>query len=378
MDDEDIGEINQQPVATYTLDPKYILNSRYTIERLIENVERKMLEIAVNSVIVKINNDTDFSSLVRSGFIPHGIVFSDNNTNPAMFIAHFLEELTEEEEELWFGDTVETSRRYLKKVNYIHYGKYVYANLKGWQEHAMKKALSFPLLLFFPDQLYASKRPVTDMSQFRQVTSALYERSSLRDSPAGPYFKEISIQGSTHFAIPVTRYSDGMSKGLFHDIYDENLHCGTFFYFEPESTTYLTFNTVRIYRNKYDAVQEILPNMYRNKLPSSRRNGACELAVFNAYFENRQSLPADMKMTINEYLQENKSTSTKRRYVGAISGLYAIEDKYDQDLCHYAREAGIDIIILTDMIGSHQIVVEVLDTRSRQISMSNLVFPSSK
>ncbi len=54
--------------------------------------------------------------------------------------------------------------------------------------------------------------------------------------------------------------------------------------------------------------------------------------------------------------------------------MYAEEDDLDQVLCRLGSLLGIDIIVLTNMIGSNQIVTEVLDTRERDVSMSSLIF----
>jgi hypothetical protein len=61
-------------------------------------------------------------------------------------------------------------------------------------------------------------------------------------------------------------------------------------------------------------------------------------------------------------------------YSGMILGLYAQEDNFDQPLCILGKEIGYDIIILTRMVGAKQIVIEVLDTRSREESLQNLIF----
>lgn len=63
-------------------------------------------------------------------------------------------------------------------------------------------------------------------------------------------------------------------------------------------------------------------------------------------------------------------------YIGVCSNteLYAKEDEYDQALCLLGKALDVDLIVLKYMIGSHQVVTEVLDTRSRDVSFQNLVF----
>ncbi len=69
----------------------------------------------------------------------------------------------------------------------------------------------------------------------------------------------------------------------------------------------------------------------------------------------------------------------RRVYTGGVHGvkslgLYAAEDDLDQHLCNLGKLCNIDVIILTDMVGSHQIVTEVLDTRPRNVSFGSLKY----
>src|SRR5438132_6936899 len=61
-------------------------------------------------------------------------------------------------------------------------------------------------------------------------------------------------------------------------------------------------------------------------------------------------------------------------YAGTYIGLYALEDKLDQPLCLLGREYNLDVIILRNMVGSHQVVTEVLDTRTREESFKSLIY----
>lgn len=54
--------------------------------------------------------------------------------------------------------------------------------------------------------------------------------------------------------------------------------------------------------------------------------------------------------------------------------LYAAEDYLDQPLCSMAAKAGYDIVILENMVGSFQVVTEVLDVRSRKDSFLSLIY----
>jgi hypothetical protein len=64
---------------------------------------------------------------------------------------------------------------------------------------------------------------------------------------------------------------------------------------------------------------------------------------------------------------------TNKKYYHTL-GMYAVEDPLDQVVCKFAKYLGFDTVILTNMIGSHQIVSEVLDTRLRAQSFNSLIF----
>ena len=63
-----------------------------------------------------------------------------------------------------------------------------------------------------------------------------------------------------------------------------------------------------------------------------------------------------------------------RHYAGQYLHLYAAEDELDQPLCILGRKHNIDIIILENMVGSHLIITEILDTRDRMDSFSSLLY----
>ena len=99
-------------------------------------------------------------------------------------------------------------------------------------------------------------------------------------------------------------------------------------------------------------------------------------------------LPKDLMLTPTEYISfitqnpniENPSiqsdiiSDNSKHYVGTILSLYALEDGFDQPLCELGRDKNLSIIILESMIGSHQVVTEVLDTRPREESFRSLVY----
>ena len=73
------------------------------------------------------------------------------------------------------------------------------------------------------------------MSLFRSPISRTISRAELVGN-------KVTIDGEVWSVIPVTRYAAGMSKGLYWDERPQDI-CGTFYYHEPESTTYLAYKT---------------------------------------------------------------------------------------------------------------------------------------
>ena len=90
--------------------------------------------------------------------------------------------------------------------------QFKYYTVEGMLERAKSNAYSFPLLLFYHNHVYhQSKRPKNNMALFETVDSQTIFHANL----------------SPH-SIPVTRYTEGMSQGLFHGINENNSWCGTF------------------------------------------------------------------------------------------------------------------------------------------------------
>lgn len=350
------------------------------VDDLIEQVEEYMIENTLNLVEVSVKGYHSVDALIRAGFMPG---FITDNTKEMyhnwvwMLIDHYIEGFNTSSTAFWFPD--------LSDINHLiggqDGGSYYYANIKGWIDFATRTSLSFPLLMYAKDQVYSDRRPKTDMLLFRQVTSAFY--TMISDVTSLP---RIVIGDSFRmYGLPVTRYAAGMSKGLYYT--DENTagskatdFCGTFSYIEPESTTYLTFNTYAIYRNKHEAVKHLIGPDALEKFANS---------TVDQYYNRPEEFPdLSLMMTPSEYvivkygddLKEYDvpfwlAAENRKHYVGRHLDLYAMEDVYDQPLCKAARDKKLDVVILTHMVGAFQIVSEILDTRDRHASFNNLTFP---
>ena len=376
-------EINFSDSVTGMTIPEIELDFLGDFSDLISQVERALLDKDINLITVGIKGNHTVDDLIKIGFLPTYIAdttASHDQDSTWALIDYYIEKFKPETINFWFKRTagIEALIGETKK------GWYFYANIKGWKDFASKTSTSFPLLMYAPDQVYKSKRPRTDMLMFRQATSAIYNQ--VQDS--GDY-KIIIGDNFKLKGLPVTRYAGGMSKGLYYSQETEEKFCGTFYYLEPESTTYLTFNSFLIFKNKYEAAKSLI---------GDEDNEFAE-PIIDRYYNQPDKFPhLDLMMTPSEYSDVHRirliefsdardkeyisklsehavKAGNRKHYVGKHLHLYALEDDYDQIICQAAREEGYDVIILTHMVGSFQLVTEILDTRDRLVSFSNLTYP---
>ena len=252
-----------------------------------------------------------------------------------------------------------------KEVNMTWY----FYKISYYQKEGAHYGGSPGLILYAPNLLYKSMRPITDMSMFRGPGSRTVSKNKIVNN-------KLMIDGIGWNAVPVTRYAAGMSKGLYYEGGNGNKYCGTFYYNEPQSNTLLVYNTSRTFFNKTQAMFQLLP--------AWRREGAQFISDHPKLRDHMEGfLPPDLRMTAQDYYEEYP-VDAKRRisgissdiplYLGKKLGLYALEDNFDQYICDAARALNVDIIILTHMVGSHQVVTEILDTRDRNDSFKSLVY----
>lgn len=207
------------------------------------------------------------------------------------------------------------------------------------------------------DRVYRqSRRAKTDMLMFKTLDTPMLDTND----PAFLY-------------LPVTRYApDAFGSLYFQDVEPEK-YCGTFYYLEPESSTFLRVpaNAVLEVTDKYEAGKFL------------------ELEDFDAiYFHTKINLKNDLMITPQEYADSIEESldltrvENKPFYGGGLKNEYgepnyANQDDLDQDICIAARAKGYVAIVLTRMVGKRQIVSEILDTRTREESFKNLVYPQS-
>lgn len=259
--------------------------------------------------------------------------------------------------------------------------RWSYKTIYDHKKNGIENADSLPLLMFAPEMTYkGSKRPFNDMSMFRSPASHRISRNDvIIDQNTIDVL--VTIDSKQYRAIPVTRYAAGMKRGLFNAEGGEKEYCGTFYYYEPESTTLLIYGTGHVSFNKYRAMLEIdannpiiytyYENLILNMYTGGLIPGDLMLTPLEAHDIYRKKYPME-----DDYWSSDKVAilPQDKHYAGEYLGLYAVEDKLDQPLCIACNKKGYDIIVLTNMPGSHQTVVEVLDTRSREESFKNLIY----
>lgn len=236
------------------------------------------------------------------------------------------------------------------------------------KQDAIESANSIKLMFPAPDLLYeGSKRPVTDMSLFRNSLSIKAKADNIIDG-------RITIDGQIWNIIPVTRYASGMSRGQFFKREAKEEIYGTFYYLEPESSTGLVYRTALKAFNKTDA-------MIKLGILNIKQPGVSDI-VTEAGLHIRGYYPRDLIMTPmqaselkrwryawEDDIQDSVDPAMLPQiphYAGDYLELYAEEDLFDQPLCIAAKAAGYDIIILESMVGGFQIVTEVLDARDER------------
>ena len=279
---------------------------------------------------------------------------------------------------------------HFNNLNTCRYWKY--CSLKYNKRKAIEKCDSFKLLTR-PELLYSkSKRPITNMKLFdhgltydsKDIISE--NNTSENNTSENNYIGTINISGILWNFIRVTRYAKGMSRGLYYGNSSINFYGGVFYYLEKESKVLLLFKTYKIYKNKYCAVLDLCPS----SINGSFRN----IPYFEDYFSGKSNLPDDLMMTAKEvwdYAKNGDSTikaglmnedkikhiPQEKRYAGKTLGFYAIEDVFDQDLYQSASKKNIDILIFENMIGSRQIVKEILHVKKEKIeSFLHLAYPN--
>lgn len=230
---------------------------------------------------------------------------------------------------------------------------------------------SFSLVMngLFDKVFKQSRRAKTEMEMFRTADSKSFHSDD----------KEV---------VPVTRYSLGMHTGLFFDEKpNSDKVCGTYYYVEPESSVFLKYTKALVAKDKRHAAELLEIKSLKSKEESTEertlRLGLLENESFMftpmelITFVQKNNIPRKNRLSfiVDGPNSRLDGVQMDRKYFCAhLLNVYALQDFLDQPICNAAAKAGYDIIILTHMVGSRQMVPEVVDVRSRNESFANLHF----
>lgn len=193
------------------------------------------------------------------------------------------------------------------------------------------------------------------------------------------YYQEACNDG---VYLPVYRIPD-----LYYPLNDQ--YCGTFYFYEPESTEHLNLGKTFIAANKLDAYMKLKflngiisnNNDEEKNVNDARRQYGKMLDTYSILdnYESRRFLTKllqsvkdaeetvyklDTNMYINAlyYLENGDNISGKAEYF----------DFLDQELCNLGSSNGYDTIILQREPGKYRPNTEILDTRSRNVSYNSI------
>lgn len=279
--------------------------------------------------------------------------------------------------------------------------------------HCQKDPTSFRFRVLPVTSFYKSKRPINSMTNLRQKNCLVMDASKIPDhvKKSGAPF-----QIQNEFYIPVIRYSMGMRQGCYFDPCPKQVkYLGTFYYWEPESNIYLNMGT----RFEYFNSKLECAGFLQNKLLDyqEKTNSPTDPTSLYEYLDkNIKKIIKDMIETFYKYYDEESMIFEKSieygedaeeeeiedllfvdfhklycnrlpkylpidlEFKSKLTGeymkklFYAAEDELDQPLAKTLQFFGYDVVIFGKMAGSYRIVSEVLDVRTREQSLSKLVW----
>jgi len=350
---EDFNYVIKIKLSVLTKEDILIKNKLININLFLIDTKEKLVNLVKNDHIsLEIDYIKDPMILINNGFIinnmkpfsrdslqyGYGSIRSSNYVN--MILIDYINGTTVKEFNFWY-------RISLNYDDFLMYNKWIYGNIKYYKDEALKTGSSIGLEINYPNEVYKETlHPKTDMSLYKQPL--------------------LDVKADLKY-LPVIRYSEDQNTGLYHGIVRETCKkfCGTFYYFEKESTTLLGYKTSLSFKTKTEAYNHLFNKQFKD--PKDGYPQDMMVTPLKEY--NRNELYK--KRFTYEYVS---SLPQKKRYLGLWYGLYSSEDSLDQDLCTKGKEFNIDILIFTDMIGGRQIVSKILDTRPRLTSFQHLVY----
>ena len=263
------------------------------MEEIINESLSKIISSEFQEIIVEFPDDIELDpkKLIELGFLPYKSIYEVekmfygfgciefNKLFETLYLSFYLDEENPFDGDFWCGYDInllfENCRIWCLRTMNFHI------------KNALTKGNMIPIQLYAPNLLYDSKRIKTDMSMFR-----------LPISTAGNYD-----------GIHVTRYAPSVNDGL----YNTGIHdYGTFYYHEPQSTTKLSFNTKRNFKNKYEAYIKLKSEIQSDE-PESReiKNFIESDDIVSKYYRDELDIKDDLLYTPQEiihFVEENNIT----------------------------------------------------------------------
>lgn len=353
----------------------YMLYYRYPIREFLRFIDEPFPESIGNPPIVigdtlieipvTIHTVEEFCKCVNHGWFPYNM-----NSDIMLILEHiFFQRYNSDTIRFWFDGL--TYNDCIGQIKHLYGG-----TLEAWKRESTKKPFSWPFMILDPSYLYKrTKHPKNDMGMFRTADSTVLDAK-----PDNSY--------------SVVRYAQSLETGQFHESLNFRFFCGTFYYVEHPSTTVLRYSYKLVANNKVDALRKLLqvddPMDILKKIP---RMTPGTVATFSMIISKMTSMgDSRLLFTPSMFLQWTLKNMSAERYntvrnsmIGDLQmdrecyaakqlGLYALEDPLDQMICNIAHQQGYDCVMLSNMVGSRQIVSEVLDVRSRSDSFRSLAW----
>lgn len=354
-------------VVEYIITPHYLTLNEEDIISLSERLRSEDIQQYYLYPVKK----CDHIAMIRCGFLP---IYKMENVKTNQFL-RYMKTNPEDRSSDWFQHSMSfwSSGRLDGYTEMLPYSPvWLWRSTKYWIERAEISSSSFPLVFTAPHLLYPSGRPKTSMMAFYTATNNVISKNQRRlvlsNESLSVY--EVKIKDTIFHAIPVTRYSEGMSRGLFYGERKEGV-CGVFYYSEPTS------NTMLLYKKEHSMT-------FFNKIDAAIKMGLINIDSDPSHYDqillDHISGKIHPKLLLTQSEANNITgldeavSDDEPQYAGVKIGLYGYEDQYDQSICNGARRKMIDVVVLTNMVGSFQTVTEILDTRSVGDSYASLVY----
>lgn len=376
-----------------------------TLKLMKNDPEQFLKGVQKNPYLVELGKDVNLDELYKEllfrGFVPiyteKFIIAVDDKDDDIDSDSFGVSEIEKYMEDRYLN-------RYDKKTLAFWYGvrmlqpifqKWTFYNTDKVEQRAQQTPESFSSMIngLHDNVFKESRRAKTRMHMFRTVDS-----------------KTIATAAEAVDMIPVARYAEGMKGSLFYDDEDarKQSYCGTFYYYEPESTVFLKHGKILRVKDKREAAEKLgihsVHRKWHRGLKESesdylRRSEITREKILRIALSDEKT--ASLMFTPRELIDFFKNNNisldgesenyarlryivngppkrlfnmqpNRKYYCGHVLRLYALQDFLDQPICTAAYKQGYDIVVLTHMVGSRQMVTEVLDVRSREESFANL------